>query len=69
MLRKKIIKYVKYSSNLRKQIKDTKNKEEKEYLINELCDVYSRLEFLRGLNGAIKDLNKKEENIKNEKTR
>ena len=53
MIREEIKKYVKYCSILREKIKNTKNKEAKELLINELSNTYDKLEFLRGLNKAI----------------
>lgn len=53
MIRDEIKKYVKYCSILRKEIKNTDSEKVKKVLIKELTDVYSKLEFLRGLNKAI----------------
>ena len=53
MIRDEIKKNIKYCSILRKKIKNTNSKKAKEVLIKELTDVYSKLEFFRGLNKAI----------------
>lgn len=48
MLREEIKKYIKYSSILREKIKNEKDEKKRQTLIKELCDIYSKLEFLRG---------------------
>ena len=53
MLREEIKKYVVYSSVLRQKIKETTEESKKQKLIKELADVYSKLEFLRGLCNAV----------------
>lgn len=52
MVREEIKKYVKYSSFLRKKIKETESEKVKKILIEELTNVYNKLEFLRNLNNA-----------------
>lgn len=49
---KEIRKYIRLGKKLREQIKETKDEKEKQELINELCFVYDKLEFLRGLYSA-----------------
>lgn len=53
MLREDIKKYITYSQILREKIKKTKSKKAKNVLIQELCAVYNKLEFLRGLQTAM----------------
>lgn len=53
MIREEIKKYIAYTGVLRKKIKNTDNEKVKEALIKELTNVYSKLEFFRGLNKAI----------------
>lgn len=49
---KEIRKYIRLGKKLREQIKETNDEKEKQELINELCVVYDKLEFLRGLYSA-----------------
>lgn len=53
MLREELKKNIIYSQILREKIKNTKSKKAKKVLIDELCGVYNKLEFLRGLQTAM----------------
>lgn len=53
MLREELKKNIVYSQILREKIKNTESEKAKKVLINELCKVYNKLEFLRGLQTAM----------------